>query len=81
MSSEKRDYYEVLGVAKDADKDQLKTLSQADSAVTILTGTRRQARRNDSRKSLKHTLFLSDDAKRAQDRQIRSRRYPRKILL
>ena len=66
MSSEKRDYYEVLGVPKDANKDQIKT-SYRKLALQYHPDRNKAAGAEDRFKEISEAYaVLSDDAKRAQ---------------
>ncbi|MFI5420559.1 MAG: molecular chaperone DnaJ [Nitrososphaerales archaeon] len=66
MSSEKRDYYEVLGVAKDADKDQIKS-SYRKLALQYHPDRNKAAGAEERFKEISEAYaVLSDDAKRAQ---------------
>lgn len=65
-SSEKRDYYEVLGVAKDADKDQIKN-SYRKLAMQYHPDRNKSPEAEEKFKEISEAYaVLSDDAKRAQ---------------
>ncbi len=66
MSSEKRDYYEVLGVAKDANKDQIKS-SYRKLALQYHPDRNKAPGAEERFKEISEAYaVLSDDAKRAQ---------------
>ena len=66
MSTEKRDYYEVLGVAKDATKDQIKG-SYRKLAMQYHPDRNKSAGAEERFKEISEAYaVLSDDAKRAQ---------------
>jgi len=66
LSSEKRDYYEVLGVPKDATKDQIKS-SYRKLAMQYHPDRNKAAGAEDRFKEISEAYaILSDDAKRAQ---------------
>lgn len=66
MSEQKRDYYEVLGVAKDATKDQIKTAYRK-LAMQYHPDRNKSAGAEDRFKEISEAYaVLSDDAKRAQ---------------
>ncbi len=59
-SSEKRDYYEILGVQKDADKEQIKNSYRKLAMQYHRIATKLRKQRNDSKKFLKLTqCFLT----------------------